>query len=152
MMFRALEETLMKIGPQLRHLTVRHPMAGLHIGALDDILVWCPKLVALRLSADYITDLVFQLDRDLPPHPLRILDLDCSDSANMEVALSPDAIWIAIDSGYLSDLRSIRVSARLAWDATETLRRSVTDLVDQLVQMEKDFPLGVEPGVWSTFQ
>jgi hypothetical protein len=82
-------------------------------------------------------------------HPLQILDLDCSESAGSEIGINPDSIWVAIDNGCLPDLRSVRVSARLAWQATHSLRSSVSDLVDLLEEQEKATPLGVKPGVWS---
>lgn len=124
-------------------------MVKLPPGALDDVLGWCPNLTALRVSVDYISDVLFEPGHIPKGHPLRILDLDCSNSAGAEVGISPDSIWLAIDTGYLPDLRSIRVNARLAWQATERLRTSVSDLVELLDDQEKKKPLGVTPGVWS---
>jgi len=145
----SLQETLERIGPQLAHLTIRHPMNQLQLGVLDHILMWCPNLLALRVSADYISDLLFDPENIPQSSKLRILDLDCSDAAGAEVGISPDCIWVAIDNGYLPDLRSIRVSARLAWQATQTLRSSVSDLVELLEDQEERAPLGIEPGVWN---
>jgi hypothetical protein len=84
-------------------------------------------------------------------HPLRILDLDCSESTGADVGINPDSIWVAIDNGCLPNLRSVRVSVRLAWQATRSLRSSVDDLIDLLEEQEKTTPLGVEPGVWNTY-
>jgi hypothetical protein len=97
---------------------------------------------------DYVSDGLFE-SNGVKGHPLRILDLDCSNSADAEVGIAPDSIWLAIDNGYLPDLRSIRVNARLAWQATERLRTSVSDLVELLEDQERKNPLGVPPGVWS---
>lgn len=146
---RALLETLALIGPQLRHLTIRHPMNRLPVGALDDTLSFCTNLTALRISADYISNLFFDSNEITLNHPLQILDLDCSESASCDVGIDPDHIWVAIDNGNLSSLRSIRVSARLAWQATSALRRSVGDLTELMEQLETLNPLGIEPGVWS---
>jgi hypothetical protein len=145
-----LHEFLLIIGPQLRHLTIRHPLSKLPAGALDNVLEWCPNLLALRVSADYVSDVLFEPSHIPKGHPLRILELDCSPSAGAEVGIMPDSIWLAIDTGCLPDLRSIRVNARLAWTATEVLRTSVSDLVDLLEEQEKTNPIGVKPGVWST--
>lgn len=146
---RALQETLEAIGPQLLHLTIRHPMPQLPWSVLDQTLNWCPNLLALRISADYISDMFFDPQNIPEGHPLRILDLDCSESTGPDVGINPDSVWVAIDNGCLPNLRSIRVSARLAWQATPSLRSSVSDLVDLLEDQENNMPLGVEPGVWS---
>lgn len=148
----ALHEFLVVIGPQLRHLTLRHPMTKLPAGALDNVLEWCPNLIALRVSADYISDALFENGRIPKGHPLRILDLDCSPSAGVEVGIMPDSIWLAIDGGVLQDLRSIRVNARLAWLATESLRTSVSDLIELVRDQEKRRPLGVTPGVYHSIE
>ena len=145
----ALQQTLEDIGPQLRHLTIRYPMSQLPWAALDSTLIWCPNLLALRVSADYISDMFFDPQYVPHGHPLRILDLECSESTGPEVGINPDSIWVAIDNGCLPHLRCVRVSARLAWQATNSLRASVSDLVELLEDQEKKEPLGIEPGVWS---
>jgi hypothetical protein len=124
-------------------------MNRLPIGALDNTLLHCPNLYALRISADYISDSFFDPQIIPQNHPLKIIDLDCSDLASAEVGISPDAVWVAIDNGNLYSLRSIRVSARLAWQATQDLRRSVGDLMELMEELERVSPVGVEPGVWS---
>jgi len=124
-------------------------MPQLPWSVLDQTLTWCPNLLALRISADYISDMLFDPENIPEGHPLRILDLDCSESTGPHVGINPDSIWIAIDNGCLPNLRSVRVSARLAWQATHILRSSVSDLVDLLEEREEKTPLGVEPGVWS---
>lgn len=143
-----MHEFLVTVGPQLRHLTLRHPLMTLPPAALNGVLEWCPNLIALRISVDYVSDALFE-PNGVRGHPLRILDLDCSNSADAEVGIAPDSIWLAIDNGYFPDLRSIRVNARLAWQATESLRASVSDLVELLESQERKRPLGVIPGVWS---
>ncbi|KFY28852.1 hypothetical protein V493_02730 [Pseudogymnoascus sp. VKM F-4281 (FW-2241)] len=144
----ALQEFLVTVGPQLRHLTLRHPLIKLPPGVLNGVLEWCPNLVALRISVDYVSDALLE-PSGVKGHPLRVLELDCSNSADAEVGVSPDSIWLAIDSGYLPDLRSIIVNARLAWQATERLRTSVSDLVELLQDRERKNPLKLTPGVWS---
>ena len=124
-------------------------MSQLFWGALDKSLMWCPNLHALRVSADYISDVFFESESIPNGHPLRILDLDCSDFADVKIGINPDAIWVAIDNGCLPDLRSIRVSARLAWQATHSLRSSVSDLLDLLQDQEKVKPIGIKPGIWN---
>ncbi|KFY69969.1 hypothetical protein V499_09582 [Pseudogymnoascus sp. VKM F-103] len=144
----ALQEFLLTVGPQLRHLTLRHPLIKLPPGVLNGVLQWCPNLVALRISVDYVSDALLE-SNGVKCHPLRVLELDCSNSADAEVGISPDSIWLAIDNGYLPDLRSIIVNARLAWQATERLRTSVSDLVELVQERERKNPLKLTPGVWS---
>jgi len=85
-------------------------------------------------------------------HPLRILDLDCSGTATSDVEVSPAAIYDSVEDGRTPDLRSVRVSARLAWTATERLKRDVADLVEILEEGEMERPLGVTAGVWTTYE
>jgi len=141
-----LLDTLQILGPQLKHLTIRHPMSQLYQGALDEILTACPSLIALRVSADYITNLLFT---DISSHPLQILDLDCSPTASPDIAIAPAAVYLAVEEGRLGDLRSVRVSARLAWSATEGNRNDVRDLEEVLGDREMEDPKGVRAGVWS---
>jgi hypothetical protein len=141
-----LLETLAAVGPQLKHLTIRHPMTKLQVGALDHILLLCPSLVSLRISADYISNGLFEL---IPTgHPLQVLHLDCSAQAGADVGVDAGVICQAVDEGRLGNLRSVGVSARLAWDATISTRRDVGELVDALEDGEMERPLGVKAGVF----
>lgn len=144
-----LQDTLQDLGPQLRHLTVRHPMSQLPRGVLDHTLTWCSNLEALRISADYISNFFFDAGNVPPGHPLRILDLDCSGNAGADVEVSANEVYLAVEEGRLPFLRSVRVSARLAWAATKTTRQDVEDLVELLEEQEMEVPLGIEPGVWT---
>ncbi|KFX93111.1 hypothetical protein V495_05105 [Pseudogymnoascus sp. VKM F-4514 (FW-929)] len=141
----ALQDFLLTVGPQLRHLTLRHPLIKLPPGVLNGVLQWCPNLVALRISVDYVSDALLE-GNGVKGHPLRVLELDCSNTADAEVGISPDSIWLAIDNGFLPDLRSIIVNARLAWQATERLRTSVSDLVELLEDREQKNPLRLKAG------
>jgi hypothetical protein len=142
----SLLATLQMLGPQLTHLTIRHPMAQLYTSSLDSIPSICSSLLALRISADYISNAMFP---SVPAnHSLRILDLECSPTAGAEVEISPSAIYDAVEECLLPDLRSVRASARLAWTATEILRQDVSDLLEILEENEMERPLGVETGVW----
>ncbi|APA08780.1 hypothetical protein sscle_04g035500 [Sclerotinia sclerotiorum 1980 UF-70] len=143
----ALLGTLERLGPQLQHLTIRHPMNRIGVGALDYVLLMCPSLTAFRISADFITDALFE--NITLKHPLRILDLDCSGTAGTEVDITAGAVYDAVEEGRLPSLRSVRVSARLAWNATQSGRQDITDLIDTMEDLENETPLGIEPtGVW----
>jgi hypothetical protein len=145
-----LLETLSVLGDRLKYLTIRHPMPKLQVGVLDHILLLCPNLIALRVSADYISSALFQSIQN--GHPLQILDLDCSGTATADVEVAPAAVYDAVEEERLPDLRSVRISARLAWAATESLRRDVADLVEILEEGEMERPLGVTAGVWTTYE
>ena len=143
----SLLETLTTLGPQLRYLTIRHPMSKLQTGVLDYIFTLCPSLEAFRISADYISNDIFQLIPDR--HPLQILDFDCSPQAGADVDIDPVYLYDTVEKGKLPDLRSVRVSARLAWTATESIRRIASDLAGLLEEREEEKPLGVLTGVWT---
>lgn len=143
----SLLSTLQVLGPQLRHLTIRHPMSQLYTGSLNSILSVSPCLLALRISADYISNALFP---SIPAnHTLQILDLECSPTANPDVEINPSVIYDAVEEFLLPDLRSVRASARLAWTATATLRQDTSDLEEILEENEMERPLGIETGVWS---
>ena len=143
---RALLECLDIIGRRLKYLTIRHPMPRLGRAILDDILLICPSLIALHISADYISRVLFE---SIPQsHPLQILDLDCSSSPAGYVDLDPDVVFLAVEEGKLPDLRSVRVDTRLGWTASKTVRRDAADLGDILEAAERERPLGVVAGVW----
>ena len=146
----ALLEALSILGDRLKHLTIRHPMPKLQVGVLDHILLLCPNLLALRISADYISSALFLSIEN--GHPLQILDLDCSGTAGTDVEIAPSSVYDAVEEERLPDLRSVRVSARLAWAATATLRQDVADLVEILEEGEMERPCGITAGVWTTYE
>jgi hypothetical protein len=123
-------------------------MQQLWVGALDSVLNECPSLTALRISADFVSDKMFSALYVQSPHPLRILDIECSPTARADVGVSASAIYDAVEDGRLPDLRSVRVSARLAWGATEGTRTDASDLGEILEEAEMERPLGIVTGVW----
>ncbi|KAL2065837.1 hypothetical protein VTL71DRAFT_3507 [Oculimacula yallundae] len=154
------------LGERLTHLTIRHPMNHLSITSLDSLLLLCPSLLALRISADFISPSLFAAENiplTIPPptssnpnpspiqaHPLRILDLECSPSASSDVDIPPHILYQAAEEGLLPDLRSVRVSMRLAWGATEKTRRDAADLLEVMEEREMERPVGVGAEVlWS---
>lgn len=144
----SLLSTLETLGHQLKHLTIRHPMSQLYPGSLDPLLAACPSLIALRVSADYITNTLFAPSSFVAPHPLQILDLDCSPTASPEISIAPAVVYEAVEDARLPDLRSVRVSVRLAWGATEGLKGDVRDLEEVLGDREMEDPKGLLTGVW----
>jgi predicted DNA-binding transcriptional regulator AlpA len=118
------------------------------VGALDLVLDTCPSLTALRISADFITNEMFSSLYIQSPHPLRILDVECSPTTEADVGISASAIYDAVEDGRLPDLRSVRVSARLAWGATEGTRTDASDLGEILEEAEMERPLSIATGVW----
>ncbi|KAE8448994.1 hypothetical protein EG329_008582 [Mollisiaceae sp. DMI_Dod_QoI] len=144
----SLLSMLEKIGPQLDHLTIRHPMPQLFQGALDSLLLDLPSLTALRISADYISNGLFSAESIPQDHPLRILDLECSPTAGADIGISAGAVYDAIERGQLPNLRSVRVSMRLAWAATEETRLDASDLLEIIEENEMENPLDVMTGVW----
>ena len=143
----AILHVLELLGQRLTHLTLRHPLPHLYPTSLDEILLLCPSLLALRVSADFISPLLFSQPNIPEHHPLRILDLECSPDANADVDIPPGVLYEAVEGGLLSDLRSVRVSARLAWGASEKTRQDVADLVEVMEDGEVERPVGIEAEV-----
>lgn len=136
--------TLFKLGSQLSHLSIRHPMPQISEGMLDNLLKLCPKLISLRVSVDYISAKIF---RQIPiNHTLQILELGCSHTAESDI--TPNDIFDAVDQFLLPDLRYLRVSSRLVWDSTPELRSDVEDLSELLDTLECENPLHKPSGVW----
>ena len=138
---------LESLGPQLTHLTIRHPMQQLSTGSLDTIPQICTVLVSLRISADYISDAMFSAVPE--NYPLRILTLDRSLTADTRSEISPRALYNAVEKGSLLDLRSVRFFAPLGWAPTPKTRQDAVDLLEILEENEKERPLGIDVGmVW----
>jgi len=123
-------------------------MPQLFHGALDFLLLDLPCLIALRISADYISNAFFSAESAPQDHPLRILDLECSPTADADIGIDASAIYDAVDRGQLPDLRSVRVSMRLAWAATEATRLDASDLLEIIEEKDAEKPLNVLTGVW----
>ncbi|KAF4624504.1 hypothetical protein G7Y89_g13666 [Cudoniella acicularis] len=135
------------LGPYLKHLTIRHPMSQLAQGSLDVVLEHCPSLIALRVSADYLTHDAFDSGSS-NGHPLQILDLECSPTFSTEMAPNAWSLCDLVDKDILPDLRIIRVSSRLRWGATDRSKEKVEDLEELLEENEAIKPLGLLTGVW----
>lgn len=58
-------------------------------------------------------------------------------------------MYDAVEEGRMPDLRSVRVSARLAWNATQELRADVRDLEEVLGDRDMEDAKGLKTGVWS---
>lgn len=61
--------------------------------------------------------------------------------------IPPGVLYEAVEGGLLGDLRSVRVSARLAWGASEKTRADVRDLLEVMEEGEYERPVGVEAEV-----
>ncbi|RFU27174.1 hypothetical protein B7463_g9161, partial [Scytalidium lignicola] len=142
----ALLKTLEVLGSQLFHLTIRHPMNNLHVGDLDYIFTICPSLFMFKISADYISENMF--DAIPEGHGLCCLELDCSSTADDDVDIRPTKIYEAVEQGRLPDLRRVKASVRLAWTATESSKERLRDLANLIEKREEEDPVGIEPAVW----
>ncbi|KAK6580553.1 hypothetical protein PZA11_006789 [Diplocarpon coronariae] len=143
-----LHHVLQVLGARLTHLTIRYPMKHLGTATLDPLLLRCPSLIVLRISADFISPFFFTAPNISSTstsysHPLRILDLECSPDPTADVDIQPSSVYEAVESGLLPDLRSVRVSARLAWGASEKSRGDAADLLEVLEEGEMERPVGM---------
>ncbi|CAG8949559.1 hypothetical protein HYFRA_00007792 [Hymenoscyphus fraxineus] len=141
----SLIPVLKHVGPKLRHLTIRYPMPHFDPGSLDTLLNICPKLVALRVSADYISDDLLAVEK----HPLRILDIESSPAyMTNEVSLTAGRLYQTVEVGDLPDLRSVRITKKLGWKDTPTSQQDVYDLAEAMEDHDEEDPLGIPIGVW----
>ena len=148
-----------RIRSQLRILRILYHLPRLNEWFLNGILKILPNLTELSLSTDHITTSFFIMAATLStPHPLEMLTLESLEAVPKE-KLSSDAIFIAVSEGGLSNLRRVRISARLGWMETMEGRKEMEDLRDLLEALEREQSERTgekerETGVWiipSTF-
>ncbi|KAG9235570.1 hypothetical protein BJ875DRAFT_267801 [Amylocarpus encephaloides] len=143
----SLVQAFEHIGVGLKHLTIRYPMPRLAIGDFDTLLQLCANLLALRISAEYISNNLFT---NILSHPLRILDVESTPSylADPEYTPTVQSLYEVVELDRLKDLRSVRVTARLGWQAT-TLQKEITnDLIEAMEDNDMENQLGLWVGVW----
>lgn len=113
------QHLLFKVGPNLRSLKIQFPMPGLQSNSLDIIFTYCPNLVVLEVSLDYMSSNFFD-DELLPllpePRPLRILYIDSSGMLGTTDKLDPLDLALALEENRLPHLKFVRCTAKLGWD------------------------------------
>lgn len=112
------EHLIEKFGYNLKTLKIQFPMPGLMSNSLDTIFIYCPSLLVLELSVDYISADIFNVNL-LPMYenrPLRALYIDSSGMLGTTDKLDPIDLALALDDGRLPNVRNIRCTAKLGWN------------------------------------
>ncbi|KAK9449637.1 uncharacterized protein V1518DRAFT_414267 [Limtongia smithiae] len=121
------------LGQSLTSLRAVFPMPALSYNALDSVLRLCPSLRKLVVSTDYITHKLVSTDYVTTPHPLEILELDCSGMLGQSRKIQADDIALAILEGRLPKLRIVRASIKLGWTNED---EEVSELIDVLSEQQ----------------
>ena len=102
-------------------------------GTLDRVFIFCPNLLVLEISVDYVSSTFF--DDDTLVHvpykrPLRTLYIDCSGMLGTSTRLEPIDLAIALNEDRLPMLKNIRCTAKLGWDPQSEYVSYIVDELD----------------------
>ncbi|OWB55206.1 hypothetical protein B5S28_g1074 [[Candida] boidinii] len=129
----SLVSVLMRIGMNLKSLSVVYPMPKLKEDSLDFAFAYCPNLLNFYVNVEYVSRDLFH--EDLLPEledqkrPLNCLTLDACGLLGQSFKIHPDDITIAIVENRLPCLKSVRISHLVGWDFKSD---DVEDLVSGL--------------------
>lgn len=126
------QHLLFKVGHNLKSLRVQFPMPGLQGNSLDIIFIYCPNLVLLETTVDYMSSEFFDeecLQYLLYPRPLRSLYIESSGMLGTTDKMDPLDLAVALSDGRLPNLKNIRCTAKLGWDPKSD---GVSYIVDEL--------------------
>lgn len=124
---------LSQVGDNLRLLKVQYPMPKFNEGTLDRVFIFCPNLLVLEISVDYVSSTFF--DEDTLVHvpykrPLRTLYIDCSGMLGTSTRLEPIDLAIALNEERLPMLKNVRCTAKLGWDPQSEYVSYIVDELD----------------------
>lgn len=110
---------LFKVGFNLKSLRIQFPMPCLQSNSLDIVFTYCPNLLVLEVSVDYMSAEFFD-EECLPllpyPRPLRTLYIDSSGMLGTTDKLDPLDLAVALGEDRLPHLKNVRCTAKLGWD------------------------------------
>lgn len=108
---------LQKFGHNLKTLRIQFPMPGLGPTSLDTVFRYCPNLLVLEVSVDYLSGDIF--DKEclpfIPNRPLRTLYIESSGMLGTTDKLNPLDLALALDER-LPYLKNIRCTSKLGWN------------------------------------
>lgn len=110
---------LYKVGVHLKSLRIQFPMPCLQSDSLDIVFKYCPNLLVLEVSVDYMSAEFFDEDSLLLlpyPRPLRTLYIDSSGMLGTTDKLDPLDLALALGDNRLPNLKNVRCTAKLGWD------------------------------------
>ncbi|KAG7661092.1 uncharacterized protein J8A68_005464 [[Candida] subhashii] len=129
-----LRHILYTIGANLTSLKVQYPMPGLKKNSLDQVFIYCPNLLVLEISVDYVSSSFFDEEylRFLDyPRPLRTLYIQSSGMLGTSTRLDPIDLVIALNEGRLPNLKNISCTAKLGWDPKSEAVEYIVDELDE---------------------
>lgn len=133
---------LAKLGKNLISLRVQYPMPGLRSNALDLAFFYCPNLILLEVTVDYISSSFFD-EQNLTyldyPRPLKYLYIESSGMLGTTTRLDPVDLALAISELRLPHLKKVKCSAKLGWDPKSEY---VSYIVDHLNDKDGGFYIG----------
>lgn len=136
------QHLLLNVGRNLKSLKIQFPMPGLQSNSLDTIFQYCPNLLVLEISVDYVSGNIFD-EELLPllaePRPLRTLYIDSSGMLGTTDKLDPLDLALALGESRLPKLRFVRATAKLGWDPKSD---GVTYIVDELEERNGGLYIG----------
>lgn len=128
------QHLLFKVGRNLKSLKIQFPMPGLQTNSLDTIFTYCPDLLVLEVTVDYLSNEFFD-EVCLPylpyPRPLRALYIDSSGMLGTNDKIDPIDFAVALNDERLPLLKNIRCTAKLGWDPQSEYVSYVADEMDQ---------------------
>lgn len=142
---------LLAIGPRLKDLNIGllHRMSP---GTFDNLLLSCPCLERLSIAIDYVTAEFLNFTRFIDPltsqpisavalalRDLRLTGIEMPSPNDMEGRLSPLDIEVAIEKGWLRNLRRVFVCRASGWlDEEYGLREELSDLAVALEDLWRE--------------
>lgn len=130
------QQFIRKLGGNLKTLKVQYPMPGLKEGSLDPVFNYCPNLLVLEISVDYVTSTFFD-EENLSnhnigyPRPLKTLYIESSGMLGTSTRLDPIDLAVAINDERLPYLKNIRCTAKLGWDPKSEYVEFIVDALDE---------------------
>ncbi|ODQ80970.1 hypothetical protein BABINDRAFT_182972 [Babjeviella inositovora NRRL Y-12698] len=110
---------LHKLGGKLTSLVIQYPMPGLGGSDMDMIFKYCPNLLSLEITVDYVSKDLFE-DYCLPllryPRPLKNIYIESSGMIGQGDKLHPDDLTLALIDDKLPCLLNVKINVKLGWN------------------------------------
>ena len=137
-----LRNVLLKVGNNLKSLKVQYPMPGLSGSALDVLFRYCPNIVTLEVTVDYMSQAFFDesnLPHIFPGRKLKSLYIDSSGMLGTASKIDSIDLALALNEGRLPNLKNLRCTVKLGWD---TKSEYVNYIVEELEEREGGLYVG----------
>lgn len=135
------QHLLQKFGHNLKTLKIQFPMPGLLTVSLDSVFLYCPNLIVLEVSVDYLSAEIFNAEflPFYPNRPLCTLYIDSSGMLGTTDKLDPLDLALALDDNRLPFLKNVSCTAKLGWDPNSDV---VTYIAEELEERSGGLYIG----------